>query len=46
MRLITPPQPGEAFAGEEIAFLHTKQGMDIELIATDKRAKILPQKVG
>lgn len=39
IRILTPPQPGEAFQNEKIAFLFAKQGLNIELIDTDKRAK-------
>lgn len=38
LRLLTPPEPGEAFENENIAFFLGKQGLNIELIATDKRA--------
>lgn len=40
MRIITQPQPGEAFEDENIAFVFSK-GLNIELIDTDKRAKLL-----
>ena len=39
LRVIVEPQPGEAFENESIAFLFAKQGLNIELIDTDKRAK-------
>lgn len=39
LRVITSPQPGEAFDNKEIAFLFAKQGLNIELIDTDKKAK-------
>jgi methylmalonyl-CoA/ethylmalonyl-CoA epimerase len=35
-RLITPPQPGEAFEGERIAFLYV-DGLNVEVIDTLKR---------
>jgi len=38
LRLLTPPEPGEAFENENIAFFSGKQGLNIELIDTDKRA--------
>jgi methylmalonyl-CoA/ethylmalonyl-CoA epimerase len=38
MRVLSEPQPGEAFENEKIAFLFAKQGLNIELIDTDKRA--------
>jgi len=37
-RLITPPEPGEAFEGEDIAFVFAGQGLNIELIATDLKS--------
>jgi len=39
MRVLTKPQPGEAFENEDIAFLFGKNGLNIELIDTDKRAR-------
>ena len=39
LRLLTPPQPGEAFENENIAFFFAQNGLNIELIDTDKRAK-------
>jgi len=41
LRVLAPPEPGEAFDNEEIAFVFAKQGLNIELIDTDKRAAIL-----
>ncbi len=38
LRLLAGPQPGEAFENEDIAFLFAKQGLNIELIETDRRA--------
>ncbi len=43
LRVLTEPQPGEAFENEDIAFLFAKNGMNIELINTDKRAKKLTE---
>jgi methylmalonyl-CoA/ethylmalonyl-CoA epimerase len=40
-RLLSPPTPGEAFDDEPIAFLFAA-GLNIELIATDKRRQRLP----
>ena len=40
-RITAQPQEGEAFENEKIAFLFNNQGLSIELIATDKRAKLL-----
>jgi methylmalonyl-CoA/ethylmalonyl-CoA epimerase len=37
-RILAPPSPGEAFENEEIAFVFVGQGLNIELIDTDKRA--------
>ena len=39
MRLLVEPQPGEAFDNEKIAFVYASQGLNIEVIDTDKRAK-------
>lgn len=36
---LVPPQPGEAFENENIAFLLTRFGVNVELIDTDKKAK-------
>ena len=36
---LVPPQPGEAFENEDIAFMLTRFGINIELIDTLKRAK-------
>ena len=41
LRVLAPPQPGEAFGGKDIAFVFAKQGMNIELIDTDIRANRL-----
>ena len=38
LRIIAAPQPGEAFENEDIAFVYAGQGLNIELVATDKRA--------
>jgi methylmalonyl-CoA/ethylmalonyl-CoA epimerase len=39
LRVVAPPQPGEAFENENIAFMFGKQGLNIELIETDKKAR-------
>lgn len=39
LRVLSPPQPGEAFENEKIAFLFAKNGLNIELIDTEKRAR-------
>jgi len=36
---LVKPQPGEAFDNENIAFLLTRFGINVELIDTDKKAK-------
>jgi methylmalonyl-CoA/ethylmalonyl-CoA epimerase len=41
LRVLTPPEPGEAFANEDIAFIYAQNGLNIELIDTDKRASII-----
>lgn len=38
LRVITSPQPGEAFENNQIAFLLGNQALNIELIDTDKKA--------
>jgi methylmalonyl-CoA/ethylmalonyl-CoA epimerase len=42
LRIITQPQPGEAFDNENIAFVFGKMGLNIEVIDTDKRARRIP----
>ena len=39
LRVLTPPQPGEAFGNENIAFLYAKHGLNVELIETDIKAE-------
>jgi len=39
MRLITAPEPGEAFENESIAFMLGQNGLNVEFIETDKKAK-------
>ncbi len=39
LRVITNPQPGEAFENNQIAFLLGNQALNIELIDTDKKAR-------
>lgn len=39
LRVLNQPEPGEAFENENIAFIFGKQGLSIELIDTDKKAK-------
>jgi methylmalonyl-CoA/ethylmalonyl-CoA epimerase len=38
---LVPPQPGEAFNNNKIAFLLARYGLNIELIDTDEKADIL-----
>jgi methylmalonyl-CoA/ethylmalonyl-CoA epimerase len=42
LRVIAPPQPGEAFEGETIAFVYAGDGLNVELIDTLRRAARLP----
>ncbi len=42
LRVIVPPQPGEAFEDERIAFVYAGEGLSIELIDTERRAGRLP----
>ena len=39
LRVVTNPQPGEAFENNQIAFLLGNQGLNIELIDTTKKAR-------
>jgi methylmalonyl-CoA/ethylmalonyl-CoA epimerase len=39
LRVITNPEPGEAFENNQIAFLLGDQALNIELIDTDKKAQ-------
>lgn len=41
MRTLSPPQPGEAFENEPIAFVYAQPGLNVELIDTTKRAGLL-----
>ena len=41
LRILAPAQPGEAFDNEDIAFVFAKQGLNVELIDTDKRANMM-----
>ncbi|TKB07427.1 VOC family protein [Desulforhopalus sp. IMCC35007] len=43
LRVLVSPEPGEAFDDENIAFVFAKQGLNIELIDTDKRARIIAE---
>ena len=41
LRVLASPQPGEAFDNENIAFVYDNHGLNIELISTDKKAKLI-----
>ncbi len=41
LRVLAGPEPGEAFENERITFLYGRQGLNVELIDTDKKAKIV-----
>jgi methylmalonyl-CoA/ethylmalonyl-CoA epimerase len=41
LRLLTPPEPGEAFNYNNIAFMLARYGMNIELIDTDEKSRII-----
>ncbi len=38
---LVAPQPGEAFENENIVFMLTRFGLSLELIDTDKKAKLI-----
>lgn len=40
-RVLAGPEPGEAFENENIAFIYATQGLNIELIDTCKRARLI-----
>ncbi len=42
LRVVAPPEPGEAFEDEKIAFVYAGDGLNIELIDTERRAGRLP----
>jgi methylmalonyl-CoA/ethylmalonyl-CoA epimerase len=39
--MLVPPQPGEAFNNNNIAFLFARYGLNLELIDTDERASLI-----
>jgi len=41
LHVLSEPDPGEAFNNEKIAFVYAKQGLNIELIDTEKKAKLI-----
>lgn len=46
MRVVAGPQPGEAFEDEPIAFVYAGEGLNVEIIDTEKRAGRLQAGVG
>lgn len=40
-RLLSPPQPGEAFDDQLIAFLYAGSGLNVEVIDTDRRRAVV-----
>jgi methylmalonyl-CoA/ethylmalonyl-CoA epimerase len=42
LRILSPPQPGEAFEDHDIAFVYAGLGLNVELVDTDARAGRLP----
>ena len=42
LRVLAPPEPGEAFDNEMIAFVYAGDGLNVELIDTERRAGRLP----
>jgi methylmalonyl-CoA/ethylmalonyl-CoA epimerase len=42
VRVISPPQPGEAFEDAPIAFVYVGDGLNIELVDTERRARRIP----
>lgn len=43
LRLLVPPEPGEAFNNNDIAFLMGRFNMNIELIDTDEKAGVIKE---
>lgn len=43
-RILATPQPGEAFEGEDIAFVMCPSGLNVELIQTERKARRIDQK--
>ncbi len=41
LRILTEPEPGEAFCNEKIAFFYAREGLNIELIDTDLKYGLL-----
>jgi methylmalonyl-CoA/ethylmalonyl-CoA epimerase len=42
LRVLAPPEPGEAFDDQLIAFVYAGSGLNVELIDTDRRRNLLP----
>jgi methylmalonyl-CoA/ethylmalonyl-CoA epimerase len=40
-RIISEPQPGEAFENEKIAFVYIGDGLNVEIIDSERKAKII-----
>lgn len=43
LRVLAPPQPGEAFENQDIAFVYAGDGLNVELIDTELRAARIGQ---
>lgn len=41
LRVLTEPQPGEAFCDDLIAFMSARNGLNVEIIDTDCRAELI-----
>lgn len=41
LRMLSEPKPGEAFEDHPIVFVYARQGLNIELIDTKKRARVI-----
>ena len=44
LRVLEKPQPGEAFDNELITFVYGQQGLNIEIIDTDKKSGLIREK--
>ena len=38
LRMLVPPEPGEAFGNHDIAFMRARHGLNVEVIDTDEKA--------
>jgi methylmalonyl-CoA/ethylmalonyl-CoA epimerase len=43
LRILEPPQPGEAFDNRQIAFVYAGDGVNLEVIDTDARSAVLSE---